>query len=412
MTSTQRNNAAPAREEPREELYAWQGRDRQGKTVRGEMRAGGPAIVGATLRRQGIQATSVKRKGRQRDKRISGKDIALFTRQLATMLKAGVPLLQAFDIVARSHANPALGRLILGLRADVESGSSLHQAFARHPRHFDALFCNLVAAGEQAGLLDELLASLAHYKEKILETRSKVRAALVYPAAIVAFAVLVTSIIMIWVVPSFKEVFRSFGAELPLPTQVVIAISGFMTAYWWALAGMLGGGAYLFARAWRRSVALQARTDRWLLKLPVFGDIVRKAALARWSRTLATLFAAGVPLVDALQSVSGAAGNAAYADATDVVRREVGDGASLAAALEHTGLFPDMVGQMVAVGEESGALDQMLAKVADFYEIEVNEAVASISTLMEPFIMLVLGVVIGGLVIAMYLPIFKLGSVI
>jgi type IV pilus assembly protein PilC len=396
----------------RDELYAWEGRDRQGKPARGEMRAGGPALVGAMLRRQGIRPTSVRKKGVRRDKRIGDKDIALFTRQLATMLKAGVPLLQAFDIVARSQANPALARLVAGLRADVEGGSGLHQAFGRHPRQFDALYCSLVAAGEQAGLLDELLARLAHYKEKTLATRSKVRAALVYPVAIVAFAVLVTSIIMIWVVPSFKEVFSSFGAVLPLPTLIVIAISDFMTAYWWMLAATLGGASAWLVQAWRRSAALRARADRWLLRLPVFGNIVRKAALARWSRTLATLFAAGMPLVDALVSVRGAAANAVYAEATAAIGRQVGDGASLAAAIESTGLFPELVGQMVAIGEESGALDQMLAKVADFYEIEVDEAVASISTLMEPFIMLVLGVVIGGLVIAMYLPIFKLGSVI
>lgn len=396
----------------RDELYAWEGRDSQGKPARGEMRAGGPALVGAMLRRQGIQAASIRKKSVQRDKRIGEKDIALFTRQLATMLKAGVPLLQAFDIVARSQANPALARLVAGLRTEVEGGSGLHQAFGRHPRQFDALYCNLVAAGEQAGLLDELLARLAHYKEKTLATRSKVRAALVYPVAIVAFAVLVTSIIMIWVVPSFKEVFGSFGAALPLPTLIVIAISDFLTKYWWMLITTIGGAGAWLIRAWRRSPALQARADRWLLRLPVFGNIVRKAALARWSRTLATLFAAGVPLVDALQSVRGAAANAVYAEATATIGRDVGDGASLAAAIERTGVFPELVGQMVAIGEESGALDQMLAKVADFYEIEVDEAVAAISTLMEPFIMLVLGVVIGGLVIAMYLPIFKLGSVI
>jgi type IV pilus assembly protein PilC len=395
-----------------DQLYAWEGRDRDGKPAHGEMRAAGPALVGAMLRRQGIRPTVIRKKSVQRDKRIGEKDIALFTRQLATMLKAGVPLLQAFDIVARSQANPALARLVAGLRADVEAGSGLHQAFGRHPRQFDALYCNLVAAGEQAGLLDELLARLAHCKEKTLATRSKVRAALVYPAAIVAFAVLVTSIIMIWVVPSFKEVFGSFGAALPLPTLIVIAISDFMTKYWWMLAATIGGAIAWLLRAWRGSSALQAKADRWLLRLPVFGNVVRKAALARWSRTLATLFAAGVPLVEALQSVRGAAANAVYAEATAVIGRNVGDGASLAAAIEGTGLFPDLVGQMVAIGEESGALDQMLAKVADFYEIEVDEAVASISTLMEPFIMLVLGVVIGGLVIAMYLPIFKLGSVI
>jgi len=410
LTTQQRRPAPP--QSPRETLYAWEGRDRANQRTRGEMRASGAAMVSATLRRQGIQTSSVTKKKLQHERPISAKDLTLFTRQLATMLKAGVPLLQAFSIVARSQHNPALARLILGVRADVESGTSLNQAFARHPRHFDTLFCNLVAAGEQIGLLDELLDSLARYQEKTLALKSKLRAALTYPVAIVAVAMLVTSVIMIWVVPTFKEVFSSFGAELPLPTRIVITLSNFMAHYWWLLASLLGGGSYCLLRALRRSAAFRARMERWLLKLPLLGELARKATIARWSRTLATLFGAGIPLIDALQAVSGAAGNAVYADATRTISRQVAGGASLTAAIEHTELFPAIVGQMVAIGEESGALDQMLFKVADFYEMEVTEALAALANLMEPFIMVVLGVVIGGLVIAMYLPIFKLGSVI
>ena len=406
-TSPQRSSSRQ-----RETLYTWEGKDRSGRTSRGEMPAGGTAVVSAMLRRQGIQAVSIRKKRIQRERRISDKELALFTRQLATMLKAGVPLLQAFGIVARSQANPALTRLIQTLRADVEGGTSLNLAFARHPRYFNSLFCNLVAAGEQAGLLDEVLDSLARYQEKTLALKSKVRAALTYPAAIVTVATLVTSIIMVWVVPTFKDVFSSFGAELPLPTRIVIALSDFLAQYWWMLAALFGGGIGWAMHVWRRSAVWRARADRFLLRQPVFGKLVRHATIARWSRTLATLFGAGIPLIDALQAVGAAAGNDVYADASTAIGQQVAGGASLTAAIEQTRLFPDMVGQMVAIGEESGALDQMLLKVADFYDMEVAEAVASLSNLMEPFIMVVLGVVIGGLVIAMYLPIFKLGSVI
>lgn len=394
------------------ELYGWEGKDREGKPVQGEMQAAGPTVVSTILRRQGIRATRVTRKRRPRSQRITSKDLALLTRLLAAMLKAGAPLLQSFDIVARSQSNPALARLIQGLRTDVENGSSLHRAFARHPRHFDPLFCSMVAAGEQAGLLDEVLVNLAHYQEKSLATRNKVRTALTYPLAIVAFAILVTAVIMIWVVPSFVQVFQSVGAGLPLPTQAVIALSRLITAYWWGVTGVAAGAVLSLRHAWQHNASFRARADRWLLRLPVWGNVVRKAALARWCRTLASLFGAGVPLVDALHSVRGAAGNAVYADATGTIGRDVADGTSLALAIGRTGLFPEMIGQLVSIGEESGALDQMLAKAADFYEMEVDEAAASISTLIEPFIMLILGLIIGGLVISMYLPIFKLGSVI
>lgn len=404
--------AADKKRSRRETLYAWEGNDRSGVPAHGEMRAGGVAIVNAMLRRQGIRVQTIRKKRNQYDQSIRDKELALFTRQMATMLKAGVPLLQAFGIVARSQGNQTFARLIMRLRADVESGASLHQAFARHPRHFNSLFCHLVAAGEQAGLLHELLDSLARHQEKMLALRSRMRAALTYPAAIVAVAALVTAIIMIWVVPTFKDVFSSFGAELPLPTRIVIALSDCMMAWWWLLAGIPGGVIGWFVHSWRRSPGVRAKTDRLLLRLPLFGKLIVQATVARWSRTLALMFGAGVPLIDALQAVGGAAGNAAYTDATTVIRRQVAAGSGLSAAIERTGMFPGIVGQMVAIGEESGALDQMLVKVADFYEMEVGEAVASLSNLMEPFIMVVLGVVIGGLVIAMYLPIFKLGSVI
>ena len=347
-----------------------------------------------------------------RAKRISEKDICFFTRQLATMLKAGVPLLQAFDIVARGHANASVSRLLLDIRGDVETGTSLAQAFRRYPQYFDALFCNLVAAGEQAGILEDLLARLATYKEKTLAMKSKIRGALFYPAAVLAVAFIVTSVIMIWVVPSFKSVFESFGAELPLPTLMVIWMSDRFVEYWYLLFGSLTIGGALFVRTWKHSPALQAATDRLLLRLPVFGEVVRKAVIARWTRTLSTMFAAGVPLVESLDSVGGASGNAVYRDATQRIGAAVRSGTSLTIAMHQTQVFPSMVTQMVAIGEESGALDQMLRKVAEFYEDEVDAAVASLASLMEPVIMVFLGGLIGGLVIAMYLPIFKLGSVV
>jgi len=314
--------------------------------------------------------------------------------------------------VARGHANASVSRLLLDIRADVETGTSLAQAFRRYPQYFDALFCNLVNAGEQAGILEDLLARLATYKEKTLAIKSKIRGALFYPAAVLAVAFIVTSVIMIWVVPSFKSVFESFGAELPLPTLMVIWMSDRFVEYWYLLFGGIAMGATLFIRAWKRSTALQAATDRWLLRLPVFGDFVRKAVIARWTRTLSTMFAAGVPLVESLDSVGGASGNAVYLDATHRISSAVRSGTSLTMAMQHAQVFPSMVTQMVAIGEESGALDQMLRKVAEFFEDEVDAAVASLASLMEPVIMVFLGGLIGGLVIAMYLPIFKLGSVV
>ena len=395
-----------------ESVFVWEGKDKSGRIVQGELRAVSSASASANLRRQGVLTTRIKKKKIGRAKRISEKDICFFTRQLATMIKAGVPLLQAFDIVARGHANASVSRLLLDIRGDVETGTSLAQAFRRYPQYFDALFCNLVAAGEQAGILEDLLARLATYKEKTLAIKSKIRGALFYPAAVLAVAFIVTSVIMIWVVPSFKSVFESFGAELPLPTLMVIWMSDRFVEYWYLLFGSLTLGGVLFVRTWKHSPALQAAIDRLLLRLPVFGEVVRKAVIARWTRTLSTMFAAGVPLVESLDSVGGASGNAVYLDATQRIGAAVRSGTSLTIAMQQTQVFPSMVTQMVAIGEESGALDQMLRKVAEFYEDEVDAAVASLASLMEPVIMVFLGGLIGGLVIAMYLPIFKLGSVV
>ncbi|WP_426341565.1 type II secretion system F family protein [Pseudoduganella sp. S-14] len=396
----------------KEQIFTWEGKDKTGKTVRGEMRAGGEAVVNVTLRRQGIMATKIKKKAYRTGKKVTEKDLTLFTRQLATMMKAGVPLLQAFDIVGKGHSNPSVSKLVLDLRADIETGTSLNMAFRKYPLYFDPLFCNLVAAGEQAGILEDLLTRLAIYKEKTLAIKAKIKSALTYPIAVLAVAFIVTSVIMIWVVPAFKEVFSSFGADLPAPTLFVMTISDYFVKYWYIIFGSLFAGLYFFFQSWRRSAKMQATMDRLLLKIPVFGDVIRKATVARWTRTLSTMFAAGVPLVESLDSVGGAAGNNVYLEATKKIQTEVSTGTSLTVAMQNADVFPTMVTQMVAIGEESGALDAMLGKVADFYEEEVDEAVAQLSSLMEPMIMVVLGVVIGGLVVAMYMPIFKLGSVV
>ena len=396
----------------KESIFAWEGKDRSGKIVKGEMRAGGATVVSVTLRKQGIMTTKVKKKSFKTGRKITDKDITLFTRQLATMMKAGVPLLQSFDIVARGHSNPSVAKLVQDIRADIETGSSLNQAFRKYPLYFDSLFCNLVAAGEQAGILEDLLTRLAVYKEKTQAIKGKIKSALFYPISILVVAFIVTSVIMIWVVPAFKDVFTSFGADLPAPTLMVMAISDFFVAWWYMIFGVLFASIYLFFQAWRRSPTVQRAMDRILLRAPIFGEVVRKATIARWTRTLATMFAAGVPLVEALDSVGGASGNSVYLDATKKIQTEVSTGTSLTTAMQNAEVFPSMVTQMVAIGEESGALDQMLSKVADFYEGEVDDAVASLSSLMEPLIMAILGVLIGGLVIAMYLPIFKLGAVV
>jgi type IV pilus assembly protein PilC len=396
----------------KEAIYAWEGKDRFGKTVRGELRAAGEAIVNVTLRRQGIMVTKVKKKVYRSGKKVTDKDLTLFTRQLATMMKAGVPLLQSFDIVGKGHSNPSVSKLIMDLRADIETGTSLNNAFRKYPLYFDPLFCNLVGAGEQAGILEDLLTRLAIYKEKTLAIKSKIKSALMYPVSILAIAFIVTAVIMIWVVPAFKSVFSSFGADLPGPTLIVMAISEFFVTWWYVIFGGLFASIYFFFQAWRRSLKMQQTMDRLLLRAPIFGPVIRKATIARWTRTLSTMFAAGVPLVEALDSVGGAAGNAVYLEATKKIQTEVSTGTSLTTAMVSANVFPNLVTQMVSIGEESGSLDAMLGKVADFYEEEVDEAVAALSSLMEPLIMVILGVLIGGLVIAMYLPIFKLGSVV
>ncbi len=410
--ATSLQKRAPAGPQVKEAVYAWEGKDKSGKVVRGELRAGGEAIVNVTLRRQGIMVTKVKKKVYRSGRKITDKDLTLFTRQLATMMKAGVPLLQSFDIVGKGHANPSMAKLILDLRADVETGTALNNAFRKYPLYFDPLFCNLVGAGEQAGILEDLLTRLAIYKEKTLALKSKIKSALIYPVSILAIAFIVTAVIMIWVVPAFKQVFASFGADLPAPTLVVMSISDFFVQWWYLIFGSIFATIYFFFQAWRRSPKMQAVMDRVLLRLPIFGDVIRKATIARWTRTLATMFAAGVPLVEALDSVGGASGNAVYFDATRKIQTEVSTGTSLTMSMQNSNVFPSMVTQMVQIGEESGSLDSMLSKVADFFEEEVDEAVAALSSLMEPLIMVILGVLIGGLVVAMYLPIFKLGSVV
>jgi len=404
--------ATGARRDVKEYSFSWEGRDRTGKILKGDMRASGEAVVQSTLRRQGVAVIRVKRQRSGLGGKIREKDITLFTRQLATMMKAGVPLLQAFDIVGKGHSNPAVGRLLMDIKTEVETGSALNTAFRKYPIYFDALFCNLVGAGEAAGILDSLLDRLATYKEKILAIKSKIKAALFYPISIVVVAFVITAVIMIFVIPAFKDLFSSFGADLPGATLFVIALSNIFVQYWFIIFGGLGFGIWFFFYTWKRSLKMQAAMDRLFLRLPIFGDIIRKATVARWTRTLATMFAAGVPLVEALDSVGGASGNYVYVTATKKIQQEVSTGTSLTVAMQNSDVFNNMVIQMVAIGEESGSLDAMLSKVADFYEAEVDDAVDALSSLMEPIIMVVLGTLIGGMVIAMYLPIFKMGQAV
>ena len=393
-------------------VFEYEGKDKNGKIVRGEMRAGGEAMVSASLRRQGILTTKIKKRRMSGGRSIKQKDIAIFTRQLSTMMRAGVPLIQSFDIVARGSPNPRLTKLLTDIRSDVETGTSLSSAFRKHPLYFDALYCNLVEAGEAGGILEALLDRLAIYQEKTMAIKNKIKSALIYPIAVLIVAFIVLAVIMIFVIPAFKDVFSSFGADLPAPTLVVIAMSEFFVKYWWAIFGFLGGGTYFFFESWKRSEKMQKAMDRLLLRVPVFGDLVNKSAVARWTRTLSTMFAAGVPLVEALDSVGGASGNAVFAEATEAIQKDVSTGASLTTSMQTTGVFPNMVLQMCAIGEESGSLDQMLGKAAEFYEDEVDEAVKGLSSLMEPFIIVILGTLIGGIVVSMYLPIFKLGQVV
>lgn len=396
----------------KEFVFEWEGKDRNGKQVRGEIRASGENQVQAALRRQGVLTTKIKRRRMRSGKSIKPKDMAIFTRQLATMMKAGVPLLQAFDIVGRGNPNPSVTKLLNDIRTDVETGTSLSSAFRKYPLYFDNLYCNLVEAGEAAGILDQLLDRLAVYMEKTEAIKSKIKSALMYPISVLIVAFVVTAVIMIFVVPAFKEVFSNFGADLPAPTLAVIAISEIFVDYWWLIFGGLFGGFYFFMQAWRRNEKMQHFMDRLMLKMPIFGVLVDKSCIARWTRTLSTMFAAGVPLVEALDSVGGAAGNYVYEAATLKIQQEVSTGTALTTAMTNANLFPSMVLQMCAIGEESGSIDHMLGKAADFYESEVDDMVAGISSLMEPIIIVILGTVIGGIVVAMYLPIFKLGQVV
>ena len=393
-------------------IFEWEGRDRQGRIVRGEARAAGENQVQANLRRQGVSQLRIRKRKQRRGPRIRPKDISLFTRQMATMMKAGVPLLQSFDIVGRGNPNANLARLLEDIRMDVETGTSLSAAFRKFPNHFSALYCNLIEAGEAAGILDAVLERLAVYMEKIEGIKSKLRSALMYPVTVLLVALIVVAVIMIFVIPSFRDIFKSFGADLPAPTLLVIAISEFFVGYWWAMLGMVGLATVAATRAWKTSQKLHEVVDRLSLRLLIFGDLIYKTVVARWTRTLATMFAAGVPLVDALESVGGAAGNSVYAQATDRIRQEVSAGTSLTSAMTGTQVFPSMVLQMTAIGEESGSLDQMLGKAADFFEAEVDDMVAGLSSLLEPIIIVVLGTIIGSIVVAMYLPVFRLGQVV
>lgn len=399
--------------------FTWEGVDRQGRKIKGDSQAENPSRLRLTLRQQGIAAQKIRRKSGlsqllegKRSKKITPGDIAVFTRQLSTMLNSGVPLVQAFEIIGRGHENPSMRKLVMAIKDDVESGTALSEALGKHPLHFDELVCNLVNAGEQAGVLDTLLDKIATYKEKTESIKKKIRKALFYPTAVLVVAFAVTAILLIFVVPQFESLFRGFGADLPAFTRMVLNLSDFFRAWWWAVFGGLIAAVVAFLQAKKRSRRFAHALDRISLRIPVVGEILRKAAIARFARTLSTMFAAGVPLVEALGSVAGATGNAVYGEAVRGMQDEVATGQQLQWSVEQTKLFPHMVVQMIAIGEEAGSLDAMLSKVADFYEEEVDNAIDSLSSLLEPLIMAVLGVLVGGLVIAMYLPIFKLGSVV
>ncbi|MGZ8216010.1 type II secretion system F family protein [Methylomagnum sp.] len=396
--------------------FVWEGTDRNGAKLRGELTSRSETVARAELRRQGIRVGKIKKKAKPLfsggKKKIITKDIAVFSRQLATMMSAGVPLVQAFEIVGRGHENPSMQELILGIKADVEGGSSLAEALGKHPVYFDELFCNLVHAGEQAGVLETLLHKIADYKEKTESLKAKIKKALTYPTAVLVIAFVVTAILLVFVVPQFENLFKGFGADLPAFTKLVVSMSRFLQDYWYIVLGVLIGVGWTFARLKERSKTFNRLLDRAVLQIPVVGMIMHKAAIARFARTLGTMSTAGVPLVEALKSVAGATGNIVYATAVLRIRDEVSTGTQLQMSMRQLNLFPNMVIQMVAIGEESGSLDSMLNKVADFYEEEVDNMVDSLSSLIEPMIMAILGTIVGGLVVAMYLPIFKLGSAI
>ncbi len=394
--------------------FKWEGKDRKGNRLKGRGLARDEFELKADLRRQGIAATRIRKESRllNPEGKVTAEDIAIFSRQLATMLTAGIPMVQAFEIIGVGNDKPAVQKLVLAIKSDIETGNALNQALAKHPLYFDDLFVNLVEAGEHAGALETVLEKIATYKEKTEALKKKIKKALFYPAAVLAVAVIVTVILLLFVIPQFEELFKGFGAELPAFTQMVINMSRWMQANWWFMFLVLGGAAFAFGYFYKRSRPMRQFIDRTSLQIPVIGPILRKAAIARYARTLATMFGAGVPLVEAMKSVAGATGNIVYHDAVLRMRDEISTGMRMQRAMENTGLFPNMVVQMIAVGEESGSLDEMAGKVADFYEADVDAAVDGLSSLLEPLIMVILGVLVGGLVIAMYLPIFKLGAVV
>jgi type IV pilus assembly protein PilC len=398
------------------DLFLWTGTDKRGVKVKGQTRGSNPSLIKADLRKQGIKPLKVRKQStlfkKSEKKKILAKDVAIFFRQLATMMSAGVPLVQSFEIIGRGHEHAGMRDLILSVKAEVESGTALSDSLAKHPLHFDALVVSLVNAGEQAGVLETLLDNIATYKEKTEALKAKIKKAMFYPTAVIVVALIVTAILLIFVVPQFEDLFSNFGADLPAFTRLVVDMSEFMQEKWWLILGVVIAAAVGFSNAKKRSVAFGRFLDRAILKMPVVGPIMHKAAVARFARTLSTMFSAGVPLVEALESVAGATGNIVFTDATLMIRDSVATGQQLQFAMSQTGLFPNMVEQMVAIGEESGSLDAMLSKVADFYEAEVDDAVDGLSSLLEPLIMSILGVLIGGLVVAMYLPIFKMGAAI
>jgi len=401
----------------KEAMFVWEGKDKQGKVVKGELAGMSDAMVKAKLRRQGINPLKVKKKpkpllGGGGKTKITPKDITIFSRQLATMMSAGVPLVQAFEIVGRGHENLGMQELIMGVKADVEAGNSLTDALKKRPLQFNELYTNLVEAGEHAGILEAILHKLATYMEKTEALKSKIKAALFYPAAVIVVAGIVVTILMIFVIPQFSELFSNFGADLPALTQILVDMSDMFVKWWWAMGAIAGGSVFGIMELHRRSRPFAHAMERIMLKLPVLGVVLEKAAIARFARTLETMFAAGTPLVEAMTSVAGACGNIVFYDACMRIRDDISTGTQLQASMRETGLFPNMVVQMVAIGEESGSIDTMLGKVADWYEQEVDDAVEALTSLLEPAIMAFLGVVIGGIVIGMYLPIFKMGQVV
>ena len=399
----------------KQNTFSWEGKDSKGQKVKGESTGANIALVKASLRRQGIIPNKVRKKSKPLfavGKSIKAGDIAIFSRQLATMMASGVPLVQGFEIIGRGHDNPRMQDLLITVKNDIEGGSNLSDSLAKHPYYFDDLFCNLVRAGEHAGILDSILDKVATYKEKTEAIKGKIKKALFYPTAVIVVAFLITAILMIFVIPEFENLFSGFGADLPAVTKFVINLSKIFQNWWWAIFGTIGLTIYGVMQAKRRSKAFQEFLDKVMLKAPIIGPILNKAAIARYARTMATMFAAGVPLVEAMESVAGAVGNVVYGAAVLRMRDEVATGTQLNVAMKSSGMFPNMVVQMTAIGEEAGSMDTMLSKVADFYEEEVDNAVDGLSSLLEPIIMAILGVLIGGLVVAMYMPIFQMGKVV